>query len=263
MENSKGKISEAPVYQACQHKQGACTNKVFDQATEAVTYRYFRISFNEYLLSTMEDLVQIVHYREKLLTSLQVATADVAPLEDMQAVTWCALSRLIERHFERKAKMFDWSDDERREQELRLIRIFTPCWLMERRNEKLDIAVLKAWRDDLLELQSKVNHGESEDDKEITCRYCSENEDLVKENYVIQHDFNEKVNADDKKSSHVAGEFCLRESKERIGQENVDYACCMMDHLMSNLEFEPLERNALVKSAREHMLTIKSAATSK
>jgi hypothetical protein len=148
MENSNSCLdsSQDPIFEPCQHHKGACTEKVFEQATEAVNYKHFRISFNEYLLSTLEDLVQIVHYREKLLTSLQVATSFVAPLEDKQDVTWCALSRLSQRYCQRKADMFNWSDDVRQEQEHRLIRILTPCWLMERRNEKLAIEVLKAWR---------------------------------------------------------------------------------------------------------------------
>lgn len=261
MENSSSGLdsSQVPIYEPCQHHQGTCTEEVFDQATEAVNYKHFRISFNEYLLSTMEDLVQIVHYREKLLTSLQVATSHLAPLEDKQAVTWCALSRLSQRYCQRKAEMFNWSDEVRREQELRLIRILTPCWLMERRNEKLAIEVLKDWRDGLADAQPKSNHGESEseDEQEVVCRYCSENEDLVDENYVIRHTFHEAVNQEDKKASDAAAEFCLKETKERLGSANVDYACCMMDHLMRCLEFEPKVKNYLIHTSRDKVFSLK------
>lgn len=261
MENSNSCLdsSQDPIFEPCQHHKGACTEKVFEQATEAVNYKHFRISFNEYLLSTLEDLVQIVHYREKLLTSLQVATSFVAPLEDKQDVTWCALSRLSQRYCQRKADMFNWSDDVRQEQEHRLIRILTPCWLMERRNEKLAIEVLKAWRDGLADAQPKSNHGESEseDEQDVVCRYCSENEDLVDENYVIRNAFYQAVNQEDKKASDAAAEFCLKEAKERLGCSNVDYACCMMDHLMRSLEFEPKVRNALVHTSRDKMFSLK------
>jgi len=231
----------------CLHR---CDSNILDTAQMVADDTLFRQVYNRYLLSTLKDLTQLVHFRAQIIHEIQRVIGGRARSGNITGITWCALTQATERYFERKGEENYWFYDQVREQHLRWLNLLRPAFQPTEVNRRLDIAVLRQWRDDFLELH-KRDQGPLPTCGPCTskCLYRFEVSEVVRDPK-IKFDFNSSINRKDTPASDSAAWFCRLLTERLIGQGDVDLAYCLAVHLIKDQQLSTDAQLVLLHKVR-------------
>ncbi|PZM77958.1 MAG: hypothetical protein DKT66_27170 [Candidatus Melainabacteria bacterium] len=231
----------------CLHR---CDSNILDTAQMVADDTLFRQVYNRYLLSTLKDLTQLVHFRAQIIHEIQRVIGGRARSGNITGITWCALTQATERYFERKGEENYWFYDQVKEQHLRWLNLLRPAFQPTEVNRRLDIAVLRQWRDDFLELH-KRDQGPLPTCGPCTskCLYRFEVSEVVRDPK-IKFDFNSSINRKDTPASDSAAWFCRLLTERLIGQGDVDLAYCLAVHLIKDQQLSTDAQLVLLHKVR-------------
>lgn len=231
----------------CLHR---CDSQILDTASLVADDPLFRQVYNRYILSTLKDLTQLVHFRAQIIHEIQRVIGGRARSGNITGITWCALTQATERYYERKGEENYWYYDQVKEQHLRWLNLLRPAFQPTEVNRRLDIAVLRQWRDDFLELH-KRDQGPLATCGPCTskCIYRFEVSEVVRDPK-IKFDFNSSINRKDTPASDSAAWFCRLLTERLIGQGDVDLAYCLAVHLIKDQQLSTDAQLVLLHKVR-------------
>jgi hypothetical protein len=231
----------------CLHR---CDSQILDTAIPVADDPIFRQVYNRYILSTLKDLTQLVHFRAQIIHEIQRIIGGRARTGNLTGITWCALTQSTERYFERKGEENYWMFDQVREQHLRWLNLLRPAFQPTEVNRRLDISVLRQWRDDFLELH-KRDQGPHPTCGPCTskCLYRFEVSETVRDPK-IKFDFNSSINRKDTPASDSAAWFCRLLTERLIGQGDVDLSYCLAVHLIKDQQLSTDAQLVLLHKVR-------------
>ena len=232
----------------CLHR---CDSAILDTAIPVADDALFRQVYNRYILSTLKDLTQLVHFRAQIIHEIQRIIGGRARSGNLTGITWCALVQATERYFERKGEENWWYFDQVREQHLRWLNLLRPAFQPTEVNRRLDIQVLQQWRDDFIELH-KRDQGPLP-----TCGPCAskciyrfEVSETVRDPK-IKFDFNSSINRKDTPASDSAAWFCRLLTERLIGQADLDLSYCLAVHLIKDQQLSTDAQLVLLHKVRQ------------
>lgn len=198
-----------------------------DSSTIVANDPLFRQIYNRYVLSTLKDLTQLVHFRGQIVYEVQRVMGGRARLGNLTEVMWGALVQATQRYFERKGEENYWFYDQVQEQYVRWLNLLKPAFQSTEGNCRLNISVLEQWRDGFLELH-KRDQGPYPACSACTskCVYKFEVSEVVRDPKV-SFDFNSSINRRDTPAADSAAWFCRLLAERLIGQSDVDLAYCL------------------------------------
>ncbi|MBX9573656.1 MAG: DUF87 domain-containing protein [Candidatus Obscuribacterales bacterium] len=231
----------------CLHR---CDSAILDTAVMVADDTLFRQVYNRYLLSTLKDLTQLVHFRAQIIHEIQRVIGGRARSGNLTGITWCALTQATERYFERKGEENYWFYDQVREQHLRWLNLLRPAFQPSEVNRRLDISVLREWRDDFVDLH-KRDQGPHPTCGPCTakCLYRFEVSEIVRDPK-IKFDFNSSINRKDSSASDSAAWFCRLLTERMIGQHDIDLAYCLAVHLIKDQQLSTDAQLVLLHKVR-------------
>lgn len=231
----------------CLHR---CDPAILDTAIPVADDPIFRQVYNRYVLSTIKDLTQLVHFRAQIIHEIQRVIGGRARSGNITGITWCALTQATERYFERKGEEHWWMMDQVREQHLRWLNLLRPAFQPTEVNRRLDISVLRQWRDDFVELH-KRDQGPLPTCGPCTskCLYRFEVVETCRDPK-IKFDFNSSINRKDTPASDSAAWFCRLLTERLIGQQDVDLAYCLAVHLIKDQQLSTDAQLVLLHKVR-------------
>lgn len=231
----------------CLHR---CDSAILDTAVLVADDTLFRQVYNRYLLSTLKDLTQLVHFRAQIIHEIQRVIGGRARSGNLTGITWCALTQATERYFERKGEENYWYYDQVREQHLRWLNLLRPAFQPSEVNRRLDISVLREWRDDFVELH-KRDQGPHPTCGPCTakCLYRFEVSEIVRDPK-IKFDFNSSINRKDTSASDSAAWFCRLLTERMIGQHDIDLSYCLAVHLIKDQQLSTDAQLVLLHKVR-------------
>jgi hypothetical protein len=231
----------------CLHR---CDSAILDTAILVADDTLFRQTYNRYVLSTLKDLTQLVHFRAQIIHEIQRVIGGRARSGNLTGITWCALTQATERYFERKGEENYWFYDQVREQHLRWLNLLRPAFQPSEVNRRLDISVLREWRDDFVELH-KRDQGPHPTCGPCTskCLYRFEVSEIVRDPK-IKFDFNSSINRKDSSASDSAAWFCRLLTERMIGQGDIDLAYCLAVHLIKDQQLSTDAQLVLLHKVR-------------
>lgn len=231
----------------CLHR---CDSAILDTAVLVADDTLFRQTYNRYVLSTLKDLTQLVHFRAQIIHEIQRVIGGRARSGNLTGITWCALTQATERYFERKGEENYWFYDQVREQHLRWLNLLRPAFQPSEVNRRLDISVLREWRDDFVELH-KRDQGPHPTCGPCTskCLYRFEVSEIVRDPK-IKFDFNSSINRKDSSASDSAAWFCRLLTERMIGQGDIDLAYCLAVHLIKDQQLSTDAQLVLLHKVR-------------
>jgi hypothetical protein len=231
----------------CLHR---CDSNILDTASLVADDTLFRQVYNRYVLSTLKDLTQLVHFRAQIIHEIQRVIGGRARSGNITGITWCVLTQATERYFERKGEENYWFYDQVREQHLRWLNLLRPAFQPTEVNRRLDISVLKQWRDDFVDLH-KRDQGPLPTCGPCTskCLYRFEVSEVVRDPK-IKFDFNSSINRKDTPASDSAAWFCRLLTERLIGRGDVDLAYCLAVHLIKDQQLSTDAQLVLLHKVR-------------
>ncbi len=231
----------------CLHR---CDSAILDTSIPVADDPLFRQVYNRYVLSTLKDLTQLVHFRAQIIHEIQRVIGGRARSGNITGITWCVLTQATERYFERKGEENYWFYDQVREQHLRWLNLLRPAFQPTEVNRKLDINVLRQWRDDFIELH-KRDQGPLPTCGPCTskCLYRFEVSEVVRDPK-IKFDFNSSINRKDTPASDSAAWFCRLLTERLVGQGEVDLAYCLAAHLIKDQQLSTDAQLVLLHKVR-------------
>lgn len=239
----------------CLHR---CDSEILDTAIPVADDPLFRQYYNRYILSTIKDLTQLVHFRAQIIHEIQRIIGGRARSGNLTGITWCALTQATERYFERKGEENYWYFDQVREQHLRWLNLLRPAFQPTEVNRRLDISVLREWRDDFVELHKR------DQGPHPTCGPCAskclyrfEVSEVVRDPK-IKFDFNSSINRKDTPASDSAAWFCRLLTERLIGQGDVDLSYCLAVHLIKDQQLSTDAQLVLLHKVRTALETFQN-----
>lgn len=231
----------------CLHR---CDSAILDTAVMVADDPLFRQTYNRYILSTLKDLTQLVHFRAQIIHEIQRVIGGRARSGNLTGITWCALTQATERYFERKGEENYWFYDQVREQHLRWLNLLRPAFQPSEVNRRLDISVLREWRDEFVELHRR-DQGPHPTCGPCTskCLYKFEVSEIVRDPK-IKFDFNSSINRKDSSASDSAAWFCRLLTERMIGQGDIDLAYCLAVHLIKDQQLSTDAQLVLLHKVR-------------
>jgi hypothetical protein len=240
-------------YLGCQYCLHRCDSQILETATPVSDDQQFRQTYNRYILSTLKDLTQLVQFRPKIINEIQRVIGGKARSGNLPGITWCALTQSTERYFERKGEENYWYFDQVREQHMRWLNLLRPAFQPTEVNRRIDLAVLRQWREDFLELHRR-DQGPLPTCGPCTskCLYRFEVSEVVRDPK-IKYDFNTSINRQDTSASDAAAWFCRLLSERLIGQLDVDLAFCLAVHLIKDQQLSTDAQVVLLHKVRQSL----------
>jgi len=112
--------------------------------------RFYR-TYVGFLLKTLIDPAQLVHGRGELVVEVQ----KLAPHEPVVPATWCAISLATDRYFTEKSNDYAWTDTEAETAKTQWLALLAQAFVPTNKSRRIDISVLRGWREDLVKLQKR------------------------------------------------------------------------------------------------------------
>lgn len=208
---------------------------------DLVVYRYglliakdsdFQTIFSRYVLSTAKDLTQLVHFRQNIVHEVQRIVGGSARIGKLSRITWAALVLATRDYFDKKGQEHFLFYGDIREQQLRWLSLLKPAFVRSQARRRLEIGVLREWRDGFLALQKR------DQGPHPTCGPCKSKciyrMDVAKlvSDPAIKFDFNSSINRPDSPASESAAWFSRLLAERYVGQGDVDLSYCMAVHLL-------------------------------
>jgi hypothetical protein len=231
----------------CLHR---CDSQILDTAILVADDPLFRQVYNRYILSTVKDLTQLVHFRAQIIHEIMRVIGGRARSGNITGITWCVLTQATERYFERKGEENYWYYDQVREQHLRWLDLLRPAFQPTDVKKMLDINILREWRDDFVELH-KREQGPHPTCGPCTskCMYSFEVAEVVRDPK-IKFDFNSSINRKDTPASDSAAWFCRLLTERLVGQGDIDLAYCLAVHLIKDQQLSTDAQLVLLHKVR-------------
>lgn len=237
-------------YVGCRFCLHRCDSGILGTAVPVADDPIFRQTYNRYVLSTIKDLTELVHFRAKIIHEIQRVIGGQARSGNITGITWCVLTQATERYFERKGEEQHWRYDQVREQHLRWLNLLRPAFQPTAENKRLDINVLKEWRDEFVELH-QLDQGPLPTCGPCTskCLYRFEVSEVVRDPK-IKYDFNASINRKDIPASDSAAWFCRLLTERLIGQADIDLSYCLAVHLIKDQQLSTDAQYVLLHKVR-------------
>lgn len=237
-------------YLGCKFCLHRCDSAILDTAVLVADDPLFRQVYNRYVLSTLKDLTQLVHFRAQIIHEIQRVIGGRARSGNLTGITWCTLTQATERYFERKGEENYWYYDQVKEQHLRWLNLLRPAFQPSEVNRRLDISVLREWRDDFVKLHER-DQGPHPTCGPCTakCIYRFEVSEIVRDPK-IKFDFNSSINRKDTSASDSAAWFCRLLTERMIGQHDIDLAYCLAVHLIKDQQLSTDAQLVLLHKVR-------------
>ena len=234
----------------CKFCLNRCDSAILDTAMLVADDKLFRQTYNCYVLSTLKDLAQLVQLRAQIIHEIQRVIGGRARSGNLTGITWCALTQATERYFEQKGQENWWFYDQVREQHLRWLNLLRPAFQPSEVNRRLDITVLREWRDDFVELHKR------DQGPYPTCGPCSakclyrfEVSEIVRDPKV-KFDFNSSINREDTSASDSTAGFCRLMAERMIGKHDKDLSYCLAVHLIKDQQLSTDAQLVLLQKVR-------------
>jgi len=151
-------------------------------------------------------------------------------------IQWCALSLATEKYFGEKAGAYDWTLAEEDEIKSGWYELMAPAFLPNIPNRKLDIKILRKWKESFLALHRR------DTGPLPTCALCTakcqyQSEVLqITQDAKVKSDFHSYVNHESVSASDATAQYSRLLTERLIGQRNDDLAYCLAIHLIKGLE---------------------------
>jgi hypothetical protein len=234
----------------CKYCLHRCDSQILDTAILVADDPIFRQVYNRYILSTVKDLTQLVHFRAQIIHEIMRVIGGRARSGNITGITWCVLTQATERYFERKGEENYWFYDQVREQHLRWLNLLRPAFQPSDVNKRLDINILREWRDDFVDLHRR-DQGPLPTCGPCTskCLYRFEVSEVVRDPK-IKFDFNSSINRKDTPASDSAAWFCRLLTERLIGQGDIDLSYCLAVHLIKDQQLSTDAQLVLLHKVR-------------
>lgn len=231
----------------CLHR---CDSQILDTAVMVADDPLFRQVYNRYILSTVKDLTQLVHFRSQIIHEIQRVIGGRAKTGNISGITWCVLTQATERYFERKGEENYWLYNQVREQHQKWLDLLRPAFQPTDVNRRLDISVLKDWADGFVELH-KRDQGPLPTCGPCTskCLYRFEVSEIVRDPK-IKFDFNSSINRKDSPASDSAAWFCRLLTERLINMPDIDLSYCLAAHLIKDQQLSTDAQLVLLHKVR-------------
>jgi hypothetical protein len=247
-------------YMGCNFCLHRCDSQILDTAVLVADDPLFRQVYNRYVLSTMKDLTQLVHFRSWIIQEIMRVIGGRARSGNITGITWCVLTQATERYFERKGEENYWFYDQVREQHLRWLNLLRPAFQPSEVSQRLDINVLREWRDDFIDLHKRET-GPLPTCGPCTskCLYRFEVSEVVRDPK-IKFDFNSSINRKDTPASESAAWFCRLLTERLIGQADLDLSYCLAVHLIKDQQLSTDAQLVLLHKVRDALVNFEKEA---
>jgi hypothetical protein len=244
----------------CKYCLHRCDSQILDTAILVADDPIFRQVYNRYILSTVKDLTQLVHFRAQIIHEIMRVIGGRARSGNITGITWCVLTQATERYFERKGEENYWYYDQVREQHLRWLNLLRPAFQPSDVNKRLDINILREWRDDFVDLHRR-DQGPLPTCGPCTskCLYRFEVSEVVRDPK-IKFDFNSSINRKDTPASDSAAWFCRLLTERLIGQGDIDLSYCLAVHLIKDQQLSTDAQLVLLHKVRQALENFQNEA---
>lgn len=231
----------------CLHR---CDSAILDTAVMVADDPQFRQVYNNYIMSVTQDLTQLIHFRPRIINEIQRVIGGRARSGNIPGITWCVLTQATERYFERKGEENYWYYDQVRDMHLRWLNILRPAFQPSEVNRRIDINIVRQWRDDFLELH-KRDQGPLPTCGPCTskCLYRFEVSEVVRD-AKIKYDFNSSINRKDTPASEAAAMFCRLLTERLVDRLDLDLAFCLGVHLIKDQQLSTDAQKVLLYKIR-------------
>lgn len=187
----------------------------------------FQKVFNRYIMSTVIDLTQLVHFRAQVIHEIQRIIGGRARNLNLVEITWCALVLATERYYEKKGEEQFWRFDIVKVQKQKWLDMMEPAFQPNSVNRRMEISNLQKWRDDFLELQQReLGPYAACGPCKKKCHYRFELSEVVRDPK-IRFDFNSSINNPERSASDATAWFCRLLTERLIGKFDADIAYCL------------------------------------
>lgn len=223
---------------------------IFSLATVVASDPIFRLTYNNYILSTSKDHTQLVHGRANIIHQIQRILGRKERTNNIVSVTWCALCQATERYFDRKGEDNYWPYDQVKQQKLAWLNLIGLAFKPTSEAKHLDIKMVKEWHDNFTKLQQR-EQGPLPTCGPCTskCLYRFEVAEAVRDPKV-KYDFNSVLNRKDTPTSDSAAWFCQLLAERLSGQPDLDLSYCLAVHLIKDQQLSNDAQLVLVHKVR-------------
>jgi hypothetical protein len=233
--------------------------KYFPQAFEEAPYKCGRAVaetaefyevFLRFMLATVEDPSQIVHFRSQVESELKTQAGNKEGVSKVE-IRWCALSIATDKYFADKARAYDWSLEEEEKVRSAWLEMLAMAFLpSEGESRSLDIKILRGW----IKLFRQLHQRESGplptcSPCQSKCLYQCEAAEIT-QSARVRSDYQATVSRHDVTAAEGAAIYCRLLSERLIGKYNKDLSYCLAVHLVKDLETSPGERRMLSSDAQ-------------
>lgn len=228
---------------------------VYLSALEVAKDRHFKKIFRCFILSFLCDLTQLVHYRGKIIATVQsiLGRIDGASLP-ISSITFTALALESDQYFFEKARFYSWSYKEENAVKKLWLDLMHSAFLPGE-NKKIDITKLRSFREFLFRLQERSEGPEPGCiNCEAKCNYKTEVEEILELEPYLLNDFTSAINRKDNVPSTAAAEFSKYITESFASQYNADIAYCFLNHLTSMHQISTEGQLTMLFKARQHLL---------
>ena len=228
---------------------------VYLSALEVAKDRHFKKIFRCFILSFLCDLTQLVHYRGKIIATVQsiLGRIDGASLP-ISSITFTALALESDQYFFEKARFYSWSYKEENAVKKLWLDLMHSAFLPGE-NKKIDITKLRSFREFLFRLQERSEGPEPGCiNCEAKCNYKTEVEEILELEPYLLNDFTSAINRKDNVPSTAAAEFSKYLTESFASQYNADIAYCLLNHLTSMHQISTEGQLTMLFKARQHLL---------
>lgn len=190
--------------------------------------RYYG-AFISYIQATTDDLTQLVHFRRTIVDELQRVVGNAKGL--LTEINWCAFSLATDQYFAEKGRFHQWSLEQERQIRAGWYDLAAIAFIPTGINRRLDIEVIRKWRDDFRALQ------ERRVGPFPVCLRCKnpcmsgyDAEQLL--DWATRAEFNRSISQRFGRASETVAWFSKILTERFIGVCNLELAYCLAAHLV-------------------------------
>lgn len=223
-----------------------------EKATLIATAPGFRRSYEQYLMATLVDLTQLVHFRPYVVHAIQRILGQ-KPIDrslPMTKIVWSALQKVTHQYFAESAKEYGWTTDLTNHQEKSWLELLEPAWVTSRESRRIDITTLRAWRDQFIDARKR------ESGPYLGCDSCTskciyrQEAAALAEDSLHHSQFISSINCDDIHLAPVIASHCSELCKQIGLHKDIDFIYCLANQLLEKLSIPPERRQRLAADIR-------------
>ncbi len=223
---------------------------VYHLATMIADDEAFRMTYSRYVIATVKDLSQLVHFRAEIINEIKSIVGRRYDPDSLIAITWCALCQATERYFENKGNEHFWRYEQVESQQMMWLNLLRPAFIPSHPNRRVESAELAKWQDEFINLQ-KRDQGPLPTcgPCKAKCQFRTEVSELVRDPKV-KLDFNSSINRNGVPASDSAAWFCKLLTERTMLQTDVEFSYCLAVHLIADQQLSTDAQMVLLQKVR-------------